>query len=152
MDDYQSKLAEIESQSAGLLESLTALERETNAYAQAENKLTDAGQQLTLLIDSTKNSIVETQNLIRISKDLSAPEIINYLNNFSGHLENINSRLASIELLKEDIAAQSNSINGNFQAMQEMLIKQEKKTNLWSVVSIVIGVVILILQIVLLTK
>ena len=69
MDDYQSKLAEIESQSAGLLESLTALERETNAYAQAENKLTDAGQQLTLLIDSTKNSIVETQNLIRISKD-----------------------------------------------------------------------------------
>ena len=65
MDDYQSKLAEIESQSAGLLESLTALERETNAYAQAENKLTDAGQQLTLLIDSTILRKILLLSLIR---------------------------------------------------------------------------------------
>ena len=83
MEDYQEKLLEIESQSAELLAALDSLETESGAYAQAEDKLTSTSQKLVQLIDSTKQSIIETQALIRVSKEMSGPEIIDFLNAFA---------------------------------------------------------------------
>jgi translation initiation factor 2B subunit (eIF-2B alpha/beta/delta family) len=149
MEDYQKKLLEIESQSAELLAALDSLETESAAYARSENKLTSTSEQLAQLIDSTKKSIIETQNLIRVSRELSGPEIINYLNVFSGHLEAIGSNTEAINASLVNIQSE---VETKLQKLQSDLDNQSAKASRSMMIITGIAVVILILQIVLLAK
>jgi CHASE3 domain sensor protein len=101
MSQESEKFLEAEQSAQQLVETLTALKKETVSYKTSSQELDTTRQKLVGLIDSIENVAKDTHEIVKLIKSIGGPEILRSIESLTKRItEEFNSNERRIQQLK----------------------------------------------------